>query len=192
MVSSACSSNTPSPPFCGRTQDQGRLRVLIVDDDADAGESLMMLLEVFGHQVRVARDGPTALELACEDIPELMLVDIGLPGMDGCELARRARRMRELRDVVLVAFTGYGRDEDHRRTLGAGFDHHLTKPVDPALLRELLRSLVSTIGAAPAAMGQGRNRTGVPGFTKPATVVASQLVSRTQPCEVVRPIVRGP
>ena len=72
------------------------------------------------------------------DVPELMLVDIGLPGMDGCEVARRARRTPELQEIELVAFTGYGRDEDHRRTFEAGFDHHLTKPVDPAALRELL------------------------------------------------------
>ena len=137
MLSSACSS-APSPPFRERTQDHGCLRVLVVDDNIDAAESLRMRLEVFGHQVRIARDGPTALRIACEDAPELMLVDIGLPGMDGCELARRARRAPELRDVVLVAFTGYGSDEDHRRTFEAGFDHHLTKPVDPADLRELL------------------------------------------------------
>jgi CheY-like chemotaxis protein len=136
MLSSACS--TASPPFRERTQDHRCLRVLVVDDDPDAADSLMMLLRVFGHQVSVARDGPAALRLACEDVPELMLVDVELPGMDGCELARRARQMREFREVVLVAFTGYGRDEDRRRTLGAGFDHHLTKPVDPAALRELL------------------------------------------------------
>ena len=130
-------SSAPSPSFREGTPDHGCLRVLVVDDDPDAADSLMMLLRVFGHQVRVARDGPTALRLACEDVPELMLVDVGLPGMDGCELARRARQMRELREVVLVAFTGYGRDEDRRRTLGAGFDHHLTKPVDPGALREL-------------------------------------------------------
>jgi two-component system CheB/CheR fusion protein len=112
--------------------------VLVVDDDSDAADSLMMLLEIFGHQVRVARDGPTALDLACADVPELMLVDLGLPGMDGCEVARRARRAPELRGVWLIAFTGWGHDEDHRRTFEAGFDHHLTKPVDPAALRELI------------------------------------------------------
>ena len=101
--------------------------MLVVDDDTDAADSLRMLLRVFGHQVRVARDGPTAFRLACEDVPELMIVDVGLPGMDGCELARRARRTPELRGVVLVALTGYGRDEDRQRTLGAGFDLHLTK-----------------------------------------------------------------
>ena len=74
MVSSACSSTAPSPPFRERTQDHGCLRVLVVDDDPDAADSLMMLLRVFGHQVRVARDGPTALRLACEDVPELMRI----------------------------------------------------------------------------------------------------------------------
>ena len=137
MLSSA-GGTAPSPPFSEPTQDHPCLRVLVVDDDSDAADSLMMLLEAFGHQVRVARDGPTALELACADVPEVMLVDIGLSGMDGCELTRRVRRTPELRCVVLVAFTGYGRDEDRQRTLGAGFDLHLTKPVDPASLRELL------------------------------------------------------
>jgi CheY-like chemotaxis protein len=112
--------------------------VLVVDDNADAAESLRMLLELFGHRVRVARDGPSALELACADVPEVMLVDIGLPGMDGCEVALGARRTPALRDVWLVALTGWGRDEDRRRTLVAGFDLHLTKPVDPAALRKLL------------------------------------------------------
>ena len=139
MSSSACST-APSPPFRERTQNHGCLRVLVVDDDSDSAASLTMLLECFGHQVRVARDGPAALELACVDVPEVMLVDIGLPGMDGCELARRARRTPELQCVVLVAFTGHGRDEDRQRTLGAGFDLHLTKPVDPVVLRELLGS----------------------------------------------------
>jgi len=137
MVSSACSSAPSSPPG-ERTQDHRCLRVLVVDDDSDAADSLMMLLKIFGHEVRVARDGPTALDLACADVPELMLVDLGLPGMGGCEVAWRARRTPELQEVVLVAFTGYGREEDQRRTFEAGFDHHLTKPVDPAALQELV------------------------------------------------------
>jgi len=128
----------PAGSFRDGTRAEGCLRVLVVEDNPDVAESLMMLLGVFGHDVRVARDGPTALRLACADVPELMLVDIGLPGMDGCEMARRARRTPELREVELVAITGYGSDEDRRRTLGAGFDHHLTKPVDPAALRKLL------------------------------------------------------
>jgi two-component system CheB/CheR fusion protein len=127
-----------SSPSLAEERESTHLRVLVVEDDPDAAESLMTLLQVFGHQVRVARDGPTAIRFACADVPDLMLVDVGLPGMDGCEVARRARRTPELREVSLVAFTGYGSDEDHRRTLGAGFDLHLTKPVDPADLRELL------------------------------------------------------
>jgi CheY-like chemotaxis protein len=112
--------------------------VLVVDDDSDAAESLRMLLERFGHRVRVARDGARSLQLACAEVPEVMLVDVGLPGLDGCEVARRVRRIPALRDVWLVALTGWGRDEDRQRTLAAGFDLHLTKPVDPANLRELL------------------------------------------------------
>ncbi|MEB2345738.1 MAG: PAS domain S-box protein [Deltaproteobacteria bacterium] len=116
----------------------GGLRVLIVEDNADAAEGLMMLLEVFGHQVRVARDGPSALEAARGDPPDVMLVDIGLPGIDGYEVARRVRETPALGEVPLVALTGFGLEDDRRRALAAGFDHHLTKPVDPARLRKLL------------------------------------------------------
>jgi len=120
------------------TRDPRSLRVLLVEDDPDGAESLMLLLQRFGHQVSVARDGPTAIRLASADVPDLMLVDLGLPGMDGCELARRARQMPELRGVWLVALTGFGCDEDRRRTRAAGFDLHLLKSMDPMDLRKLL------------------------------------------------------
>jgi len=128
----------------GELRDRHGLRVLVVEDNVDAAEGLMMLLEVFGHRARVACDGPSALEAARAEVPDLMLVDIGLPGIDGYEVARRARQVPELRDVPLVALTGYGQDEDRRRALEAGFDHHLTKPVDPARLRKLVATLAGT------------------------------------------------
>ena len=114
------------------------LRVLLIEDDPDGAASMMLLLQLFGHHVSVARDGPTALRLASADVPDLMLVDLGLPGMDGCELVRRARQTPALRGVWLVALTGFGRDEDRRLTRAAGFDLHLLKPVDPEHLRKLL------------------------------------------------------
>ena len=117
------------------------VRILVVDDNRDAAEGVAMLLEVFGHRVSVAADGPAALEAARKDLPAIMLIDIGLPGMDGYEVARRVRELPELSGVVLVALTGYGLDEDRRRARAAGFDHHLTKPVAPAVLRTLIASI---------------------------------------------------
>jgi PAS domain S-box-containing protein len=142
VVSLPCLEETPqaesqaasAEPLAGR----GGLRVLVVEDNLDAAEGLMMLLEVFGHETRVAHDGPSALEAARADRPDLMLVDIGLPGIDGYEIARRVRSAPELCDLPLVALTGFGHEEDRRRAFEAGFDHHLTKPVDPARLRQLV------------------------------------------------------
>ena len=119
-------------------------RVLLVEDNDDVADSLTMLLELLGHRVRVAPDGPSALEAARTNVPDVMLVDIGLPGIDGYEVARRVRADDALRGVVLVALTGYGREEDRARALAAGFDHHLVKPVDP----DTLQGLVAEVSAA--------------------------------------------
>jgi two-component system, chemotaxis family, sensor kinase Cph1 len=116
-------------------------RVLVVDDNVDAAESLAMLLELFGQDVRVAHDGPSALALAAEHTPELAFLDIGLPGMDGHELARRMRADPALRHTKLVALTGWGTEEDKQRSREAGFDEHLIKPVDLAKIRGVLASL---------------------------------------------------
>ena len=104
--------------------------VLVVDDNRDAADSLVMLLELGGHRVTVAYSAPDALKSAPELKPSVILMDIGLPEVDGCEVARRMRRMPELTGVRLIALTGYGSDEDRRRTREAGFDLHLVKPVD--------------------------------------------------------------
>lgn len=113
-------------------------RILIVDDNSDAMQTLHVLLELWGHKVRSAQDGPAALAAAAELQPEIVLLDLGLPGMSGLEVAPRLRALPGLRDVKIVAVTGYGQEEDRRRTREAGFDHHLTKPVDPDLLRKLI------------------------------------------------------
>lgn len=113
-------------------------RVLLVEDDADAAEALAMLLEVLGHAVRVVGDGAGALELAAGGGVDVMLVDLGLPGLDGCEVARRIRALPGGPAITLVALTGYGRDEDRERTRDAGFDHHLVKPVDLEALQALV------------------------------------------------------
>ena len=115
-----------------------RRRILVVDDNCDAADSLAMLLRLAGQDVRVAYDGPAALSQRDEFRPELMFLDIGMPGMDGYEVAQRLRQQPGLESLVLVAMTGWGQEEDRRRSREAGFDHHLVKPVEPDLLHKLL------------------------------------------------------
>jgi two-component system CheB/CheR fusion protein len=114
------------------------LRVLIVEDDADAAQSLAQLLQMWGHRVRTALSGPTALELALEFQPDVALLDLGLPGMDGYEVARRLRDQPQTTATLLVALTGYGQPAERERSRSAGMHHHLVKPVDFAVLRSLL------------------------------------------------------
>ena len=115
-----------------------RLRVLIVEDNPDARESLQLLIELAGHEVETAEDGPGALDKFRAVIPDVALVDIGLPGMDGYDVARAVRQDPATRDVRLIALTGYGQADDKKKALAAGFDIHLAKPVDPQKLAELL------------------------------------------------------
>jgi CheY-like chemotaxis protein/two-component sensor histidine kinase len=118
-----------------------RQRVLIVDDNRDAAESLSRVLQMLGADVRVAHDGPEALEAFRSYQPAVVLLDIGMLGMDGYEVARRLRADFPDRRVALVAMTGWGQEEDRRRAREAGFDHHLTKPADMTALQTLLVSL---------------------------------------------------
>ncbi len=115
-----------------------RERVLVVDDNADAAEMLSLALEMLGYRTAVANDGPDALRMAGEMKPEVALLDIGLPVMDGYELAQRMRAQQP--DIELFAITGYGQDSDHRRSRDAGFREHLTKPVDLEKLARLLEA----------------------------------------------------
>jgi CheY-like chemotaxis protein len=121
------------------------LRVLVVDDNVDGADSLARLLRLDGHDVRMAHDGPAALTIASEFLPEAVVLDLGLPGMDGFEVARRLRRRPETCGAVLVAVTGYGRDEDRFRSREAGLDEHFVKPVDVSALRALLADVASTL-----------------------------------------------
>jgi len=116
-------------------------RVLVVDDNKDAAESMSMLLEMWGHEVVYAYDGPTALETARKWQPQAVFLDIGLPGMDGYQVAERLRELPKGKDTILIAITGYGQDDDRRRSRRAGIDHHLVKPVAPDALRSLIDSL---------------------------------------------------
>ena len=117
------------------------LRVLVVDDNADAAQTLAMLLEVSGHDVRMANDGPTALEIALDFRPSVVLLDIGLPGIDGFEVAKRLRQKPGLGSVLLVAMTGYGQVADKQRSQGAGFDHHLVKPAEFEKVLQILATV---------------------------------------------------
>ena len=114
--------------------------ILIIEDNADARDALRALLELEGHAVEAVGEGQEALELARAKDPDIALVDIGLPGIDGYEVARRVRA-RDARRPVLIALTGYGQPEDRRRATEAGFDDMLVKPVDPTVLTDLLATL---------------------------------------------------
>ncbi len=121
------------------TGDKGQIRVLVVDDNVDAAESLATLLQLSGHEVRAVYDGPGALAAARAFRPGAVVLDVGLPGMDGYEVARRLRREPGGAEMLLIALTGYGQDDDRRRSEQAGFDHHLVKPADPLALEAALR-----------------------------------------------------
>jgi CheY-like chemotaxis protein len=116
------------------------LRVLVVEDDADTADSLAILLRLEGHDVRLARNGPAALALAGTCKPDMVLLDIGLPGMDGYEVANRLKAMKGGEALFIIAITGYGQASDRRRSTEAGIDLHMVKPADPnVLLRVLMR-----------------------------------------------------
>jgi len=117
---------------------QVRRNILIADDNQDALESLALMLRLEGHEVTCASDGEQALTLAGERRPEIVVLDVGMPKLDGCEVARRIRAESWGRDAVLVALTGWGQEVDRRRSREAGFDMHLVKPVDPATICEML------------------------------------------------------
>ena len=116
-------------------------RILIVEDNDDSREMLTEALGLKGHEVRSVNDGRSALDAVDAWRPDVVILDIGLPGMNGHEVARRLRQQPELRDVVLVALTGWGQEQDRERSFAAGIEHHLTKPLDPDKLDELLAVL---------------------------------------------------
>src|SRR5512135_734222 len=128
----------PGPP--PESVEARSRRVLVVEDNIDGARLMARLLESRGHQTRVAHDGPSALEAAREQCPEVVLLDIGLPGMDGYQVAERLRGMEGMERALLVALTGYGQDGDRQRSHEAGVDLHMIKPVDPEALIKLVAS----------------------------------------------------
>jgi CheY-like chemotaxis protein len=135
---------------------QAGLRVLVVDDNRDCALLTAMLVRMCGHEALVAHDGERAMAAAVERSPDAVLLDIGLPGMDGFDVARALRRLPQSRDALLVALTGYGRPDDALRAIEAGFDEHFVKPADlDRLLQRLDQWLQSTAHAPNAGNGAG-------------------------------------
>jgi signal transduction histidine kinase/DNA-binding response OmpR family regulator len=120
--------------------EMDRSRILLVEDNEDAREMLQMLLTLAGHEVYGAGDGPTGIEMALALVPDIVVIDLGLPGVDGYEVARQLRARRK-NDVGLIALSGYGQADDRRKALEAGFDTHIVKPADPSLLLTVIASL---------------------------------------------------
>jgi CheY-like chemotaxis protein len=114
--------------------------VLIVDDTVDAAQTLQMVVSTMGHDAETVHDGRAALDAACAKRPDVVLLDIAMPGMDGFAVARKMRSHPQLRDIRVVALTGFGQHDDRQRSREAGFDEHLVKPVSPEELRRILAS----------------------------------------------------
>jgi len=133
----AAAASTVAAPV-EESRPSRRRRILLIEDNVDITDFIRIQLEMWGHEVSIAHDGPSGLEAALSLRPDIALVDVGLPGMDGYELAQRIRGDTQGSDIRLVAMTGYGRPEDRARALAAGFDAHLVKPVHPRQLQDLL------------------------------------------------------
>ena len=144
--------NHPTPPSAdvraGTGQDNGirPCRMLVVDDNRDGADLMAVLLRLQGHEVEVAHDGYCALEIAAKFEPEVVLLDIGLPGINGYDVAKQLRQMKLARPQCLIAMTGYGSEEDRQRTEEAGFYHHIVKPIEPAELNKLLARSIAAMG----------------------------------------------
>jgi CheY-like chemotaxis protein len=134
----AARERTPRPSRSAAWRPQ---RLLVVEDNVEAAQAFAMLLRHLGHDVEVVHDGPAALDAVDAHPPDLAIVDIGLPGMSGYDVARRVRSRRGTDRPVLVALTGYGTSEDRAQALAAGFDRHLVKPVEIDVLRGMLEGV---------------------------------------------------
>ncbi|WP_437933312.1 GAF domain-containing protein [Sorangium sp. So ce341] len=141
----AAEEAAPRPSFAGAANvaPPAALRILVVDDSVDGAESLALLLRISGHETRAVHTGPDALTATRELGADIVFLDIGLPGMNGYEVARRLRAERDLSGLFLVALTGWGTEDDRRQAREAGFDHHLTKPVDAAEVKRLVARIAA-------------------------------------------------
>jgi CheY-like chemotaxis protein/two-component sensor histidine kinase len=140
-VADAFIPEATNPAAHGKSAQMQKHRILVADDLHDNAESMKMLLAVMGHEVRTAHDGAQAVQVAEEFRPGVVLLDIGMPKLNGYEACRRIREQPWGKDMILIALTGWGQDEDKRRTQAAGFNHHLVKPVNTATLINLLAGL---------------------------------------------------
>ncbi len=128
-----------------RVTQYARRRVLVVDDNQDAADSLAVLLRLMEQDVKVAYRGVTALNILSDFRPELVFLDLGMPEMDGFEVARRVREQPEFRQILIVALTGWGQHEDRQQTAAAGFNYHFVKPLKADLLRDLLKKCIPDV-----------------------------------------------
>jgi len=142
MAVSAPADREAAPEKPSEASARRVLRVLVVEDNPDVASTMSDFLKLSGYQVEIAFSGSEGVQAAHAFHPEVVLCDLGLPGMDGYEVAEELRRDPETASAQLIAVTGYGGDEDRRRSKEAGFDLHLTKPVDPARLRQVLQAPV--------------------------------------------------
>lgn len=136
------------PVPSGEPAIQQPRRILIADDSRDSAESLALGLRLSGHEVLVAHSGPEAVAIAVHKRPAVIILDIGMPGLSGYEVAKRIRQEAWGSRAMLVALTGWGRDDDKQQARAAGFDHHLTKPIDPRDLESLMSSMISEESSA--------------------------------------------
>jgi CheY-like chemotaxis protein len=127
--------------LAGKKIESRHLRILVVDDNRDSAELLSALLEIAGHEVMTANSGPEAIDLALRRVPDVALLDIGMPGMDGYEVAKRLHTSPPLQNMALVAISGYGQAEDRSKSREAGFKDYLVKPVDLETLQQVLKNL---------------------------------------------------
>ena len=153
-------------------------RILVADDNRDAADSLAVMLRIAGHDVRTAYDGQQALDLAETFKPSLALLDLGMPRVNGHDTARRLRETEHGRNIVIIALTGWGQPEDRNRSLAAGFDHHLVKPVDPSMLERLLAAPAREKKTGSACRGEDGPRGGVDQCDRPLELVGGVALQR--------------
>jgi CheY-like chemotaxis protein len=138
LPADAATAAAPAPSEEALAPSGRQHRILVADDNRDAADTLAKMLKLFGHEVRIAYDGEEAVQVAADFVPDLALLDIGMPRLNGYDAARSIRSQPRGGRIKIVALTGWGQPEDKRRSQSAGFDEHLVKPVDPAVLGRIL------------------------------------------------------